>query len=212
MVASKVAYILKTLPEYLEARRVGIYLSMPSAEISTKAIVLHALQEKKKVFVPYIYRFNKSDPRRPKSAMDMVSLQSPEDYESLQPDSWGIPTPGEETMNRRKCILGEKEIGQCNMDETRKENLEIIIMPGVAFDRKLSRLGHGKGFYDSFLERYHRLHTPGESVSAKKTMPFLGKVHARNQNANTRVCLTNAPFSWACPWRATSASYTGSSN
>lgn len=178
MVASKVASVLKSLPEYREARRVGIYLSMPTAEISTRAIVLHALQEKKKVFVPYIYRFDRSDPRRLKSAMDMVSLQSPEDYESLQPDSWGIPTPGEETMNRRNHILGEKAISQCNMDETRKEDLEIIIMPGLAFDQKLSRLGHGKGFYDLFLERYHRLHTPGERASTKKTMPFLGKVHA----------------------------------
>ena len=179
MVASKVAYILKTLPEYREARRVGIYLSMPSAEISTRTIVLHALQERIIVFVPYIYRFNKSDPGRLKSAMDMVSLQSPEDYESLQPDSWGIPTPGKETMNRRKYVLGEKEIVQCNINEKGNEDLEIIIMPGVAFDRKLSRLGHGKGFYDSFLERYHRFHTPGESASAKTPMPFLGKVHAR---------------------------------
>lgn len=191
--------ILKTLPEYLKARRVGIYLSMPTAEISTRTIVLHALQEKKKVFIPYVYKFDQSDSRGLKSAMDMVSLQSSEDYESLRPDSWGIPTPGEETLNGRKHILGEQETGQCNMDETRKEDLEIIVMPGVAFDRKLSRLGHGKGFYDSFLERYHRLHTSGESASTNKIMPFLGKVLVRDRNKITRVCLTNTPFSWACP-------------
>ena len=191
--------MLKSLPEYIKARRAGIYLSMPTAEISTRAIVLHALQEKKKVFVPYVYKFDHSDPRGLKSAMDMVSLQSSEDYESLRPDSWGIPTPGEETMDGRKHILGEHGIGQCNMDEARKEDLEIIVMPGVAFDRKLSRLGHGKGFYDSFLERYHRLRTSSESASTEKNMPFLGKVLVRDRNAITRVCLTNAPFSWACP-------------
>lgn len=173
------AYVLKSLPEYLGARRVGIYLSMPTAEISTGAMVLHALREEKKVFIPYVYKFDKSDPSKPTSAMDMVSLQSAEDYESLQPDSWGIPTPGEETMNGRKHVLGEKERSQCSTNETGLEDLEIIIMPGVAFDRKLSRLGHGKGFYDSFLERYHRLHTSGESASTKKKMPFLGKFHAR---------------------------------
>lgn len=187
MVASKVAYVLKSLPEYLEARRVGIYLSMPTAEISTRAIVLHALQERKKVFIPYVYKVDNSDPRGMKSVMDMVSLQSLEDYESLQPDSWGIPTPGEETIRERNHVLGEEETGHCKMDETRKEDLEIIIMPGVAFDRKLSRLGHGKGFYDSFLQRYQRLHTSGESEKARKTMPCLGKVLTQNRNTIIRV-------------------------
>ena len=171
----------------MKARRVGIYLSMPTAEISTRAIVLHALQEKKKVFVPYIYKFDSSDPRELKSAMDMVSLQSPEDYESLQPDSWGIPTPSEETLEGRNYVLGKKEIGHCNVDEMRKEDLEIIIMPGLAFDRKLSRLGHGKGFYDSFLQHYQRLHISGKSGNTQKHMPFLGKVLARNGDAIIRV-------------------------
>lgn len=187
MAARKVAYVLTSLPEYVEARRIGIYLSMPTAEISTRAIVLHALQEKKKVFVPYLYKFDDSDHKGLKSAMDMVSLQSPEDYESLQPDLWGIPTPSEETIEERDRVLGEKKIGHCNVDETRKEDLEMIIMPGVAFDRKLSRLGHGKGFYDSFLQRYQNLHTLDESGSTKRNMPFLGKVLARDQNAITRV-------------------------
>lgn len=177
------ADLLTSLPEYMEARRVGIYLSMPTAEISTRTIVLHALQEKKEVFVPFIYKFMISNPTGLKSAMDMVSLQSPEDYESLQPDPWGIPTPSKETMKGRNYVLGEKEIGHCNVDDTRKEDLEVIIMPGVAFDRKLSRLGHGKGFYDSFLQRYQRLHISDASGSTKNNMPYLGEVLARDRNA-----------------------------
>lgn len=181
------AYLLTSLPEYVKARRVSIYLSMPTAEISTRAIVLHALQEGKQVFVPFVYKFDHSNPKGLKSAMDMVSLRSSEDYESLQPDPWGIPTPGEETMKGRDCVLGEKEIGQCNVDEMRKEDLDVIIMPGVAFDRKLSRLGHGKGFYDSFLQRYKLLHTPGESGATTQSMPFLGKVVASNRTIITRI-------------------------
>lgn len=36
-------------------------------------------------------------------------------------------------------------------DET---DCELIIVPGVAFDEKLSRLGHGKGYYDNYISKY----------------------------------------------------------
>ena len=33
----------------------------------------------------------------------------------------------------------------------------IIIMPGLAFDKKCNRAGYGKGFYDRFLENHKKL-------------------------------------------------------
>ncbi|NLN42488.1 MAG: 5-formyltetrahydrofolate cyclo-ligase [Clostridiales bacterium] len=33
------------------------------------------------------------------------------------------------------------------------ETLEVVLVPGLAFDRKGNRLGYGKGYYDGFLKR-----------------------------------------------------------
>jgi len=37
---------------------------------------------------------------------------------------------------------------QTDSDEITTENIDIAIVPGIAFDRQRNRLGHGKGFYD----------------------------------------------------------------
>lgn len=39
--------------------------------------------------------------------------------------------------------------------------LDLILMPGLGFDRAGNRLGRGKGFYDNYLERC-RKHPKGK--------------------------------------------------
>lgn len=54
--------------------------------------------------------------------------------EELRPGPWGIPEPqaGPET-----------------------ENLDLIVMPGLAFDKRGNRLGYGAGYYDRCLASIH---------------------------------------------------------
>lgn len=173
--ATEVRNQLLSLPEYKKASRISIYLSMPTGEVSTKAIVLGALQEGKQVYIPYTFVAPCSS-AGPKSLMNMVSLQSKEDYESLLPDAWGIPTPSRASIIERKSCLNDDEVGSDGLGgaSTGNESLDMLVMPGIAFDKGLARLGHGKGYYDVFLQRLHQQVNVAFGA-AENQMPFLGK-------------------------------------
>jgi len=57
-----------------------------------------------------------------------------EEHARLRRGPYGVREPAE-----RKCL--------------RLKDLDLVIVPGVAFDKKGNRLGRGKGFYDRFLSR-----------------------------------------------------------
>ena len=147
---------------------------MPKGEVSTKGIVRHALSKGKQVFVPYLYQAQHEEERNPQLAMDMVSLHSSSDYDGLEPDAWGIPTPTQDSIKGRRSILdahtdsgSDSRWKVLDSDTPSAQTLDMIVVPGVAFDGSLGRLGHGKGFYDYFLQRYY--------CTKQASMPFLGR-------------------------------------
>lgn len=152
------------MPEYKAARRISVYLSMPDGEISTSGIVRDALDQGKKVFIPYTYNLKEPEAGQPKSIMDMLELHSMKDFESLEPDKWGIPTPSKDSIASRANCFGGTGITKGSMENV-SEGLDLIVMPGMAFDSSFGRLGHGKGFYDYFLTCCHQA----------SRMPFRGK-------------------------------------
>ncbi|KAJ5095057.1 hypothetical protein N7532_007348 [Penicillium argentinense] len=134
-----------SLAEYQNAKSIAVYLSMPTGELSTRSIVQDALQSGKCVYIPYIHKPDKV------SVMDMLALESMAEFESLQPDKWGIPSlQPTQIPGRRNCFEAS--------------GLDLIVMPGMAFDEGFRRLGHGKGYYDHFLTRYGKW---------SEKMPFL---------------------------------------
>ncbi|MEX2415427.1 MAG: 5-formyltetrahydrofolate cyclo-ligase [Paenibacillaceae bacterium] len=58
-------------------------------------------------------------------------------FEELEPGAWGIPEP--RSMAPRLATLAA---------------IDVMIIPGLAYDRQGGRLGYGSGFYDRFLDRY----------------------------------------------------------
>ncbi|EFR04573.1 5-formyltetrahydrofolate cyclo-ligase [Nannizzia gypsea CBS 118893] len=158
---------LLALPEYQAARRVSVYLSMPAGEMMTAAIVRDAFRRGKQVFVPYIYKLAGSAETKPSSIMEMLALRSIEDYESLQPDGWGIPTLDASSLaGRENCLGGDGLLGEDGALHGDDCGLDFIVVPGMAFDDGRRRLGHGKGYYDRFINRYR-------SSAGKGKMPYL---------------------------------------
>ncbi|KAL8798576.1 MAG: hypothetical protein Q9182_006550 [Xanthomendoza sp. 2 TL-2023] len=164
---------LYSLPEYHSAKSISVYLSMPKAELTTGPIVLDALQRGKEVYVPYIHRADEPASDTPLSIMDMVQLHSRNDYEKLELDSWGIPTPSEASIAGRKRCPGVQSTEHVGTEKPKErgERLDLVLMPGMAFDRRFGRLGHGRGYYDYFLFRYQR--SLGKLPGAETQMPFL---------------------------------------
>ncbi|QSL66144.1 hypothetical protein MERGE_000519 [Pneumocystis wakefieldiae] len=119
------------LPEFKKSRSISVYLSMVYGEISTDEIIKRSHQMGKKIYVPYVDG----------SEMFMFRLYSTEDPSTFVKNKWGIPQPSKSYA---------KGIREEAMD---KDGLDLIIIPGVAFDRNLNRLGHGKGYYDKYLSK-----------------------------------------------------------
>lgn len=167
---------------------------MPHGEISTMPIVVDALGEGKKVFVPYIHKRNSTGKEGPGSIIDMLALRSKEDLDALNSDKWGIPSLATESISgRENCFGGQGLSEDQEVGKDGSSGLDLVVMPGLAFDYGIRRLGHGKGFYDHFLHRYRSFAHEYKSDEAK--MPYLGKIHYRELASYGFLTLTIAHFS-----------------
>jgi 5-formyltetrahydrofolate cyclo-ligase len=82
----------------------------------------------------------------------------------------------------RPCILQHKAklkkglYGICEPAIKRfikAENLDLVVAPGVAFDKKGSRLGRGKGYYDNLLKKLSRKATSVGLAFDFQILPFV---------------------------------------
>jgi 5-formyltetrahydrofolate cyclo-ligase len=84
--------------------------------------------------------------------MDMVKITSIEDFESLPMNKWNIPEPplNQARENGMTFIIIKKKnlifffLVIPALDED-GNGLDLILVPGVAFDQNRNRIGHGKG-------------------------------------------------------------------
>ncbi|HBV96104.1 MAG TPA: 5-formyltetrahydrofolate cyclo-ligase [Desulfotomaculum sp.] len=108
---------------YLKSHHIMVYVDFRN-EVRTGRLIAHALAHGKRVSVPIT-------DIKGKRLTPSELLDYPGD---LEPGAWGILEP-------KKSLV--RPVGQ--------EELDMVVVPGVAFDAGGNRLGYGGGFYDRFL-------------------------------------------------------------
>lgn len=111
--------------EFLSSRCVMLFVSKGTDEVDTGPIIKKALNMGKKVALPVTLIREKS--------IKPVEL---EDFKrGLKKGPYGIYEPRESRHNRPVNV----------------KDIDLVIVPGLAFDKRNNRLGHGQGYYDRFL-------------------------------------------------------------
>lgn len=120
----EIAEKLFSLDEYKKCKTILAFVSK-DIEVSTEAIITKAFSDGKTVAVP------RCDAQR--NTMTFCIIKSRDD---LRAGYYGIPEP------KDTC------------DELKSFDSSICLVPALAYDKKLFRVGFGKGFYDRFLNDY----------------------------------------------------------
>lgn len=122
-----------SLPEYARARSVMYYIDVRS-EVRTRHYLPTALTQGKKIVVPWC---------NAQGELELFHLESMEEL----------------SIGMYKILEPRVELRDIAAKRVQAEQLDLIMVPGVAFDRSGARMGHGKGYYDKLLQ-HARLDAP----------------------------------------------------
>lgn len=112
------------LPEYEKAKTVFAYVSYKD-EVETLSIIEKMIQDGKVVSVPFCHTETHE--------MSAVIIES---LSCLKEGAYGILEPDE---------CGRK---------LKKDEIDLVVVPGLCFSEEGYRIGYGGGYYDRFLEGY----------------------------------------------------------
>ncbi len=131
MLSARIASRVTGLISYQTAKTVMCYIHCRS-EVETGALIHRIQADGKRCVVPFCTT-DLSNNR-------ILGLWRLDNIDELVPGTWGIPEPPKTRWNET-----EKQV--------LPEQLDFIIVPGVAFSSQGARLGNGAGYYDRLFEK-----------------------------------------------------------
>jgi 5-formyltetrahydrofolate cyclo-ligase len=134
--SKEVSLHLMQTPQWKNSTCVGITVSR-GFELNTKPIIEAAWKEGKIVCVPKCYSTDKS--------MEFREMISFDDLENVYMDLY------EPKTDKTKIVPAEQ--------------IDLLIVPGLVFDKEGYRIGYGGGYYDRYLQNYE-----GDTVSLAFTL------------------------------------------
>lgn len=124
--SAAMAESLQQLEPYQRARLLHTYVASVDHEVDTAGFIRQSLARGQEVAVPVV---------QPGTRILRHALI--QDLGQLQPGRWGLLEPAAD----HPCWLEDLA------------RIDLVVVPGLAFDRRGNRLGLGGGYYDRFLTR-----------------------------------------------------------
>lgn len=128
--SARIQRMVMKLPEWAEARQVCLYLALP-AEAQTWALLAACWKTGKQVLVPAY--------RKKVLRYDLARLR-PDN--PVKAGHWDVPEP-----TRPRWVTPNRVTPNWVMPT----RVDLVVIPGLAFDRTGGRVGHGCGYYDRLL-------------------------------------------------------------
>jgi 5-formyltetrahydrofolate cyclo-ligase len=114
-----------SLPEYAAARTVLAYIDVRT-EVRTREFLPLALRHGKRIAVPYCVE----------GVLELFHLESMDEL----------------SVGMYKILEPKPDLRSLATKKITPEEIDLVMVPGVAFDRRGARMGHGFGYYDKLLE------------------------------------------------------------
>lgn len=146
---------------YKKSKKIFTYISFGS-EVDTIKLINYSFSNNKEVYVPKINKQTK----------DMIALKI-HNFNNMSVDKWGIIEP--------------KSVDKTNIGT----DFDLIIMPGIAFDKQGNRIGYGGGYYDKYISK---LNNASNLLALAYDFQIIQDIESESHDIKVDFILTNKGF------------------
>jgi len=150
---------VRNMPEYTVSQNILLYVSV-GREVSTLSLISSSLSAGKNVYLPRSL---------PCGFMDAAKISNADftDFSDLSAGLYGIPVPSDDA------------------EVISPQNLDLVIVPALAFDKRGRRLGQGGGYYDRYLRQ-----TDAYTIGLTREKLLLDEVPVEDHDRSVKSIVT----------------------